>query len=99
LGLASRFPHDSWGQPFLLGTKETTMNKLMAWVLGATKVGKVIERIRAFLWGRKTYIAGLATALPALITIVSKFADQGGAYLLGLPTTEEFAAITKAAVK
>jgi hypothetical protein len=41
----------------------------------------------------------LATALPALITIVSKFADQGGAYLLGLPTTEEFAAITKAAVK
>jgi hypothetical protein len=69
------------------------MNKLMAWVLGATKVGKVIERIRAFLWGKKTYIAGFATALPALVTIVSKFADQGGAYLLGLPSTEEFSAL------
>jgi hypothetical protein len=77
----------------LLGTKETTMNKFMAWILGATRVGKVVEKVRAFLWGKKTYIAGLATAIPALLTIVSKFSDQGGAYLLGLPTTEEFAAL------
>jgi hypothetical protein len=58
------FSHDSWGQPFLLGTKETTMNKLMAWVLGATKVGKVIERIRAFLWGKRPTSRGWRQRCP-----------------------------------
>lgn len=69
------------------------MSKFMAWILSATKVGKAIESVRSALWGKKTYIAGAATAVPALLTIITKFSDQGTPYLLSLPSTEEFVAL------
>jgi hypothetical protein len=70
--------------------REDAMNKLFGWVLGLTKVGKVINGARDFLAGKKTYVAGAALALPAILTIVQSFADQGSSYLLTLTTTPEY---------
>ena len=69
------------------------MSKALAWVFGATKIGKVVEKARVFLWGKKTYLAGLSTAVPALFLIVNEFAEKGTPYLLALPSTEEFSAL------
>lgn len=86
------------------------MNKVIAWVLGFTKLGKVVEPVQRFLSGKKAYLAGAALIVPALVSIATKFSDQGMSYLLGVTHTGEFdmlmqglgimglrAAITKAA--
>lgn len=86
------------------------MNKLVTWILSFTKVGKVVDPVQKFLSGKKANIAGAAIAIPALVTMLTKFADQGTGYLVSIPTTEEFkqfmegvgimalrAAVTKAA--
>lgn len=86
------------------------MNKLLAWFLSFTKIGKITEPVQGFLSGKKAYLSGLAIAIPAVITIVMKFSDQGTGYLLGVAHTPEWtllmnglaimglrAAITKAA--
>jgi hypothetical protein len=87
------------------------MGKLIAWILNMTKVGKVVGKTQTFLDGKKVYLAGAAIAVPALVTIITKFADQGTPYLLGVMTMPEWdslmlgigmmagrAAIAKAAV-
>lgn len=86
------------------------MGKLLNWVLSFTKLGKIVEPVQSFLSGKKSYLAGLALAVPALVTILTKFSEQGTAYLIGVTGTPEWtllmnglavmglrAAITKAA--
>lgn len=66
------------------------MGKLLTWVLSFTKVGKVAEPVQKFLSGKKTNLAGLAIAIPALVIMIGKFADQGLGYLASVAGTEEF---------
>jgi hypothetical protein len=66
------------------------MNKAFAWVIGFTKVGKALVPVQRVLSGKKTNLAGLAIAVPALVTIIQRFADQGIAYLATLPGSTEF---------
>lgn len=86
------------------------MGKVVAWFLSFTKLGKVVDPVQQFLSGKKAYLAGAAIAVPALITLITKFSDQGMAYLLTMTHTPEWtlfmnglavmglrAAITKAA--
>lgn len=67
------------------------MNKAIAWVLSFTKLGKVIEPVQKFLSGKKVYLAGSAMVIPAVLTMVQNFADQGTSYLLGVVHTPEWA--------
>lgn len=67
------------------------MGKVFEWVLGLTKVGKNINFVREKLMGYKTYIAGAALALPAILKIVQSFTDEGTPYLLRLTSTPEYA--------
>lgn len=68
------------------------MDKIVSWILGLTKIGKIVGPIQTFISGYKTYIAGSAIAIPALLTIISNFGDQGTSYLLGLTHTPEWLA-------
>lgn len=69
------------------------MNTAIAWFLGFTKLGKIVDPVRSFISGKGSYLAGAALALPALITILQKFAEQGMPYLLGVVHTPEWAAL------
>lgn len=69
------------------------MKKAIAWILGLTKVGKVVTTAQNKVSGYKSYLAGLALAVPALITIISNFGDQGSAYLIGVTNTPEWQAL------
>ena len=86
------------------------MGKIVAWFLKLTKVDKVVEPVQSFLSGKKSYLTGLALAIPALITMLQSFSEGGMTYLLTMTHTPEFmvlmnglaimglrAAITKAA--
>lgn len=66
------------------------MNKVFSWLIGFTRVGKVVTPAQQFLSGKKAYLAGLALIVPALVTMLTKFADQGTGYLLGIAHTPEF---------
>ena len=66
------------------------MNKIVTWFLGFTKLGKVSEKVQGWLSGKKAYLAGTGMMIPALITIISAFADQGMGYLTGIHGTPEF---------
>lgn len=86
------------------------MGKVISWILSFTKLGKIVEPVQGWLSGKKSYLAGAAISVPALVTIITKFSDQGMAYLLTVVHTPEWtlllnglavmglrAAITKAA--
>lgn len=86
------------------------MNKIVAYVVSLTKLGKVIVPVQKFLSGKKAYMAGASLVVPALLIMIQNFADYGVEYLMRLPSTEEFrtflegigimglrAAVTKAA--
>lgn len=66
------------------------MSKILTWILSFTKIGKVVEPIQKFLVGYKSYLAGLALVIPALLTILQKFSDQGLGYLTTITATEEW---------
>jgi hypothetical protein len=66
------------------------MGKAIAWILSLTKLGKVVTPVQKFLSGKKTNLAGLALAVPALIAILHQFSEQGMAYLVTVHTTPEF---------
>lgn len=68
------------------------MNKLMAWILNMTKVGKTIKTVQEFLDGKKQIIASIATAVPATALILKNFSEQGTPYLLQVAHTPEFLA-------
>lgn len=86
------------------------MKKVLTWVLSFTKLGKVVDPAQEWLSGKKSYLAGLAIMVPALISMILGFSDHGLPYLLSINQTPEFvefwngvaimgirAAITKAA--
>ena len=86
------------------------MKKILGWVLSFTKLGKVVTPVQKALSGWKAYLAGIGLIVPALITILNNFSDQGMQYLLYVTNTPEWtmilngigvmgirAAITKAA--
>jgi len=68
------------------------MNKLYAWILGMTKVGKVVKQVQTFFDGKKQIIIGLGTAIPPTILIIQNFTEQGLPYLMGIGHTPELAA-------
>lgn len=72
------------------------MNKVMAWVLGMTKLGKIVLPIQKFLSGKKVYLAAGAVGIPALINILLNFSDQGLDYAVGLTTKPEYKALMEA---
>lgn len=67
------------------------MGKIIGWVLNFTKVGKAVEPVQKTLSGWKSYLAGAALAIPAFITILIKFSEQGTGYLVTLLSSEEWA--------
>lgn len=67
------------------------MGKIMSWILSFTKIGKVVEPVQAYLSGKKSYIAGIGLTVPALVTIIQKFSEQGTGYLLSVTGTPEWA--------
>lgn len=66
------------------------MNKILTWVLGFTKIGKVAEPIQKFLSGKKAYLAGAGLAVPALVTILQNFSEQGLNYAVTLTGSPEW---------
>ena len=72
------------------------MNKLFAWVLSMTKLGKVVDPVQKFLSGKKVYLAGAAIGVPALVSIIQGFAESGLAYLLHVSATPEFQRLMEA---
>lgn len=69
------------------------MKKLIGWIAGFTKVGKIVKGTQDFLDGKKQYIAGLSMMLPALVTIIQKFQTGGLEYLLGATQSPEYLAL------
>ena len=69
------------------------MGKVINWILGFTKIGKIVGSVQGFLSGKKTYLAGAAVAVPAMVAIITKFADQGSGYLLQITGTPEWDAL------
>lgn len=67
------------------------MNRVLTWILGFTKLGKVTEPVRKFISGKKSYLAGAGLAIPALMTILTRFSDQGTGYLVIITSTPEWA--------
>lgn len=66
------------------------MNKIVTWLLGLTRIGKIVEPVQKFLDGYKAYIAGTAILVPALATILTSFSQQGLSYLTAIVSTPEF---------
>lgn len=66
------------------------MSKFLAWIIGGTKVGKAANSAQGWMKGKKTYLAGAALAIPAIIAILNGFADQGLPYLVSVAKTPEF---------
>jgi hypothetical protein len=66
------------------------MNKIIAWILGFTKLGKVAEPVQKWISGKGTYLSAAAVGVPALIIIIQKFADQGLPYLSTILTSPEY---------
>lgn len=72
------------------------MNKMLVWVLGFTKLGKIVDPVQKFLSGKKVYLAALAIGLPALATILGNFSDMGMDYLVRMTHTEEWRRLMEA---
>lgn len=68
------------------------MKKILAWIIEKTKVGKVANKVRSAVEGKKQMIVSLATAIAGTLTIVTKFGELGIPYLMELATTPEFLA-------
>lgn len=66
------------------------MKKVIGWVLGFTKIGKIILPIQKFLSGKKTYIAGAALLIPGLLGILDGVANSGMDYLMNVTGTPEW---------
>lgn len=69
------------------------MGKAIAWILSFTKVGKVAEPVQKWLSGKGTYLSGAALAIPAFITILQKFSEQGLPYFGNLMQSPEWGAL------
>lgn len=66
------------------------MDKIVTWILGFTRIGKIIEPVQKFLDGYKAYLAGTALMVPALVVILTRFSESGAGYLAGIMSTAEF---------
>lgn len=66
------------------------MGKIVTWFLGLTKIGKAVEPVQNFISGYKSYIAGLGLAIPAILTMVQAFGEQGTGYLVNVANTPEW---------
>jgi len=62
------------------------MSKLLTWVLGFTKLGKVNDAIK----GYRTQAVALTTALAATTVIIVRFTEKGLPYLATLMGDSEF---------
>lgn len=68
------------------------MKKVIAWMLGKTKIGKLAKKVQEAVDGKKQAIASLATAVVATATVLAKFGELGTPYLIGVASTPEFIA-------
>ena len=70
------------------------MKRLIIMVLSKTKIGAWVKDAQKLLDGKKQILAGLGTALPASLLIISNFvaAENGIEYLMNIAQAPEFAA-------
>lgn len=69
---------------------------MLNWILGLTKVGGMVSKLQGFLDGKKTYIAAAGLMVPALVTIIQNFSQQGASYLVHVAATPEFKQLMEA---
>lgn len=66
------------------------MNKILTWILGFTKIGKISEPARKWVSGKGTYLSAAAAGIPALIVIIQKFGEHGLGYFSTMMTSPEW---------
>lgn len=66
------------------------MKKIIALIVSKTKLAEYFDIVRKALSGWKTHMAGLALAVPALVTILGGIADQGMPYVMELTAKPEY---------
>lgn len=64
--------------------------KIVDWVLGTTKIGKVYSSTQKFLDGKKQYIGGWASLMSGLCGIALKISSTGLSDLPGLIQSQEW---------
>lgn len=68
------------------------LSKIVDWILSLTKLDRIVTPVQAFLDGKKSYLAGAAIIIPALVTILQNFSAHGVGYLTGITATPEYLA-------
>ncbi len=68
------------------------VKKLLIWILGKGRIGTTLEKTRQAVDGKKQLLASLAAAIPASITIIHNYGENGTPYLLNVASTPEFTA-------
>lgn len=63
---------------------------MLNWILKLTKAGAAIEKTRLLLDGKKVYLVGAATAIPALINLVLDFQRDGLPALTNLAGNQNY---------
>lgn len=63
---------------------------MINWLLKLTKVGKLAYYVQEYLDGKKTYIVGAATAIPALANILLSVSKDGLPAILNAVHTSDW---------
>ena len=63
---------------------------MLNWFLSLTKIGTAFEKVQEFLDGKKTYLVGFATLIPALVNIILSVAKDGIPALLNATHTADW---------
>lgn len=64
--------------------------KILEWLLAKTKVGSAFETVRGAVEGKKTYIVGVATIVPALANIILAVSQDGLPALMNATHTSDW---------
>lgn len=63
---------------------------VLAWILSKTKLGGAFDKVQTFLDGKKSYLVGTATAVPALVNILLSISKDGLPALLNATHTQDW---------
>lgn len=62
----------------------------ISWILSKTKIGSAFDSVRGAVDNKKTYIVGVATAVPALANIILAISKDGFPALLNATHTADW---------